>query len=157
MPGVVDDLELGVGEERHILALRGWPGDRVAAAREQQHLVRKALGGGRHHIGDGTAVFTPSPAATFAVAIAIMGAALVVALTGGIISLPLPGWTYVTAAVLIALLFAARAIGDFGLVGFFKTRGDGAFARLDTWVYSPLCLVLALAIATIIATRGRAG
>lgn len=102
---------------------------------------------------NGTAVFTPSPAATLAVAIAITGAALVVALTGGIMTLPLPSWTYVSASVLLALVFAARAIGDFGLVGFFKTRGDGAFARLDTWVYSPLCLILALAIATIIATR----
>ena len=55
---------------------------------------------------------------------------------------------------LLAFVFAARAIGDFGLVGFFKTRGDGAFARLDTWVYSPLCLILAAAIGTIVATRG---
>lgn len=118
--------------------------------------------GGRISLGaaiptvNGVATFTPSPQVTLAVAIAIAGAALVVALAGGIVTLPLPGWTYVSAAALLALTFAARAIGDFGLVGFFKTRGDGAFARLDTWVYSPLCLILALAIATIIATRGKA-
>ena len=104
----------------------------------------------------GVAVFTPSPAATFAVAVAIAGAALVVALAGGVVTLPLPSWSYVGAAGLLVLVFAARAIGDFRFVGFFKTRGDGAFAQLDTWLFSPLCLVLAAAIAAILATRGNA-
>ncbi|MCY0107261.1 DUF3995 domain-containing protein [Pseudomonas monsensis] len=42
----------------------------------------------------------------------------------------------------IALLMFARAIGDSNLVGFFKEVKDSRFARLDTWVYSPLCLAL---------------
>jgi hypothetical protein len=42
----------------------------------------------------------------------------------------------------IALLMFARAIGDSNLVGFFKEVKDSRFARLDTWVYSPLCAVL---------------
>jgi hypothetical protein len=42
----------------------------------------------------------------------------------------------------IALLMFARAIGDSNLVGFFKEVKGSRFARLDTWVYSPLCLVL---------------
>ena len=42
----------------------------------------------------------------------------------------------------IALLMFARAIGDSHLVGFFKEVKDSRFARLDTWVYSPLCLAL---------------
>jgi hypothetical protein len=84
-----------------------------------------------------------------------MGAALTVAAAGDLIRLPVPAWTVVGGAILLAVVFAARAIGDFRLVGFFKTRGDGAFAWLDTWVYSPLCLLLAAAIATIVATRGR--
>lgn len=116
--------------------------------------------GGRLSIGaavpqvGGIAAFRPSAAATWAVAIALFLAALVVAAAGGLIKVPGPAWTYVGAAIMLALIFAARAIGDFGLVGFFKTRGDGAFARLDTWVYSPLCLILAAAIGTIVATRG---
>jgi hypothetical protein len=42
----------------------------------------------------------------------------------------------------IALLMFARAIGDSELVGFFKEVKDSKFARLDTWLYSPLCVVL---------------
>ena len=42
----------------------------------------------------------------------------------------------------IAMLMFARAIGDSNLVGFFKEVKDSKFARLDTWVYSPLCVVL---------------
>nr|WP_315446624.1 DUF3995 domain-containing protein [uncultured Pseudomonas sp.] len=42
----------------------------------------------------------------------------------------------------IALLMFARAIGDSHLVGFFKEVKGSRFARLDTWVYSPLCAML---------------
>ncbi|WP_448107282.1 DUF3995 domain-containing protein [Pseudomonas azerbaijanoccidentalis] len=42
----------------------------------------------------------------------------------------------------IALLLFARAIGDSELVGFFKEIKGSRFARWDTWVYSPLCVVL---------------
>jgi hypothetical protein len=42
----------------------------------------------------------------------------------------------------IALLMFARAIGDSNLVGFFKEVKDSRFARLDTWLYSPLCAAL---------------
>ncbi|MDD0997005.1 DUF3995 domain-containing protein [Pseudomonas sp. TNT2022 ID1044] len=42
----------------------------------------------------------------------------------------------------IALLLFARAIGDSELVGFFKVIKGSRFARWDTWVYSPLCVVL---------------
>ncbi|KAB0481054.1 Protein of unknown function [Pseudomonas reinekei] len=42
----------------------------------------------------------------------------------------------------IALLLFARAIGDSELMGFFKEIKGSRFARWDTWVYSPLCVVL---------------
>jgi len=43
----------------------------------------------------------------------------------------------------IAGIFLLRAIGDFHYVGFFKRVRDSQFAKLDTWFYSPLCLLLA--------------
>ncbi|TMU78968.1 DUF3995 domain-containing protein [Pseudomonas fluorescens] len=46
----------------------------------------------------------------------------------------------------IALLMFARAIGDSHLVGFFKDVKGSRFARLDTWVYSPLCAVLGVGL-----------
>jgi len=47
----------------------------------------------------------------------------------------------------LALGFLARAIGDFRQVGFFKRIRQSPFARLDSRVYSPVCLFLAVAIA----------
>ncbi|HEX8180830.1 MAG TPA: DUF3995 domain-containing protein [Pyrinomonadaceae bacterium] len=44
----------------------------------------------------------------------------------------------------IALLFLLRAIGEFRLVGFFKQVRDTPFAHWDTWLFSPLCLFIAI-------------
>jgi hypothetical protein len=53
----------------------------------------------------------------------------------------------------MAAIFTVRAIGDFRYVGFFKTVRNTRFAELDTLVYTPLCLLLAVAI-TIVALSG---
>jgi hypothetical protein len=44
----------------------------------------------------------------------------------------------------IALVFFLRAIGEFRLVGFFKRVSDTPFAHWDTWLFSPLCLFIAV-------------
>ena len=43
----------------------------------------------------------------------------------------------------LSVVFALRAIGEFRLIGFFKSVTGTDFAQWDTWVYSPLCLLLA--------------
>ncbi|MVW88738.1 DUF3995 domain-containing protein [Pseudomonas sp. PB101] len=55
---------------------------------------------------------------------------------------PLHHWWLQWVISAIAILLFARAIGDSELVGFFKEVKGSKFARLDTWVYSPLCVVL---------------
>ena len=57
------------------------------------------------------------------------------------------------AAYVLALVFALRAIGDFRYVGFFKSLGDDPFRAWDTWLFSPLCLVVALAALTVARSR----
>lgn len=84
---------------------------------------------------DGIPAFRPSRAATAAVGMVLLGTALIVLLQ---LRLLLAG----AAAVLIL-----RAIGDFRLVGFFKRLRDSRFARMDTLLYSPLCLALGAALA----------
>jgi hypothetical protein len=49
----------------------------------------------------------------------------------------------------LALGLLARAIGEFKYVGFFKRVRDSKFARLDTLLYSPLCLLLAVGVALV--------
>jgi hypothetical protein len=47
-------------------------------------------------------------------------------------------------ALVIAVVLLLRAIGDFRFVGFFKTVKDTRFAVNDTYIFSPLCLILAI-------------
>ena len=55
---------------------------------------------------------------------------------------------YRAGATGVAAVLAARAIGDRRSVGFMKRSRDSAFARRDTYLYSPLCVLLAVAGAT---------
>jgi len=91
---------------------------------------------------NGRPAFVPGRAATLGVAGALLAAALVVALAAGLTGgPPVAPLARILTAVLGAILLA-RAIGDFRRVGFFKREQGGAFARLDTLAYSPLCLLL---------------
>ena len=99
---------------------------------------------------EGRPAFSPSPALTLAVAIALVGCAAVVALASGLVALPpeLAGLRAIAVwlAYGLALVLLLRAIGDFRLFGFFKrVRGTG-FARIDSLAYSPIALALAVAV-----------
>jgi hypothetical protein len=89
-----------------------------------------ALSSGSGHgavpVEGGTPLFVPSTRATLAVGVVLL----------------LVGLSYALAAGL-----AARAVGEFRYVGFFKRVRGSRFARLDTNVYSPLCLLLAAGVA----------
>lgn len=45
---------------------------------------------------------------------------------------------------IIPSIFLLRAIGEFKYVGFFKTVKKTDFAKLDTKLFSPLCLAIAI-------------
>ena len=92
----------------------------------------------------GRSAFTPSRATTFLVALGLATASLVVLLQGRILRLGLPSRPVTWVTIGLGLIFLARAIGDFRLVGFFKQHHGTLFAVRDTWLYSPLCLLLAL-------------
>jgi hypothetical protein len=91
---------------------------------------------------DGRPAFTPGRLATSIVAVLLLLAAATCASQAHLPGVPgipmarLGVWT-------LCILFLLRAIGDFRLVGFFKRVRTTRFARLDTLIYSPLCLTLA--------------
>jgi len=93
----------------------------------------------------GRAAFLPSPLMTVAVALALMGAAGVAILRGCVRFASFPGSAAHWASIALGGVFLFRAIGEFRLVGFFKRVQGTAFATWDTWLFSPLCLLLALA------------
>lgn len=90
--------------------------------------------------------FVPSATATLVVGVFLLSFALLVAATAGFVAAPLSGRVLSWLCFALALALFARAIGEFRLVGFFKRVRGSRFARLDTLVYSPLCLLLALIV-----------
>jgi hypothetical protein len=92
----------------------------------------------------GKPLFTPTPATTLLVALALLVCALLVLGMLGISRLGLPDWPFRIGVCGVAAAFLLRAIGDFRYLGLFKTVRDTAFARNDSWFYSPLCIVLAI-------------
>ncbi|MBD9606962.1 MULTISPECIES: DUF3995 domain-containing protein [Pseudomonas] len=86
--------------------------------------------------------FKPSGFGTLLVAVGLLLIAMLVCLRVGLYLPTVHHWSLQWVISAIALLMFARAIGDSNLVGFFKQVKDSKFARLDTWAYSPLCLVL---------------
>ena len=90
--------------------------------------------------------FNPGRGATLVVAAALASVAALVVVQAGLlgptIDHPLVRW----ALVAVAVILLVRAVGDFRLVGFFKKVTGSRFARLDTLVFSPLCVVLGLGL-----------
>ncbi|MEQ1725792.1 MAG: DUF3995 domain-containing protein [Sphingopyxis sp.] len=95
---------------------------------------------------NGEAAFIPPKWATAAVALGLFSCAWLVAALLKFLPSPIESAILDLLAYLLAAVFALRAIGDFNLVGFTKRQRDSRFARLDTLLYSPLCLVLAVAV-----------
>ena len=95
---------------------------------------------------NGQSAFVPSRAATLLVAAALLFAATVVAVAGGLVAEGGFGGLFRMLAFGLSATFVARAVGDFRLVGFFKRNRSTRFARLDTLVFSPICMALGLAV-----------
>ncbi|MBX3325917.1 MAG: DUF3995 domain-containing protein [Nitrospira sp.] len=81
--------------------------------------------------------------------LAITLCAVMITGTARMLMLPLPQATLVWLTRALAVILLLRAIGDFRLVGFWKRIRKTRFARLDTAVSSPLCLVLAIGSAIV--------
>lgn len=92
----------------------------------------------------GRRTFDPSPFGTILVAIALLVAMLIVLGRLGLLGEAIPRRVFRWGTCGIAVVFLLRAVGDFRLVGFFKRVSDTPFAHWDTWLFSPLCLAVAV-------------
>jgi hypothetical protein len=109
------------------------------------------VGGG--HLGSGVAIptrddrplFTPGPGSTLAVAALLGAAALVMLGRVGLWGSRLPRWPFAAGTWTVAVVFGARVVGDLRWFGLFKRTRRTPFAWWDTWLYVPLCALLALA------------
>ncbi len=95
---------------------------------------------------DGRPTFTPGRLTTIAVAAALAAAAITVLLRVGLLASPVSSTIVRTGTYILGAVFVLRAIGDFRVVGFFKTVRTTRFATNDTRFFSPLCLGLGGAV-----------
>lgn len=91
---------------------------------------------------DGRPVFKPTRTVTLVVALWLAGAAFVALVQGAIVAIPASPLLPRIAAIAIGMIFLFRAAGEFRLVGFSKSVRGTTFATLDTWLFSPLCVVI---------------
>jgi hypothetical protein len=95
------------------------------------------------HHEDGTAIVMKNRAAgAVAVGVILVGVMLLVLGLASAFRLPVPqSWLRIGGA-LWAAIFVGRAISWSRYVGMFKRVRNTRFARYDSWLYSPLCLLL---------------
>lgn len=74
--------------------------------------------------------------------------ALFYLLKSGLISFNAPNWILHYGSWIIPSIFLLRAIGDFKYIGFFKRIKKTDFAKRDSKIFSPLCLVVGLTAIT---------
>lgn len=86
--------------------------------------------------------FVPGPIEIAAVMILFWAASILLLIYVEIIPSIGPAWLPAFAGWSLAAVFLIRAIGEFKMLGFFKSIKDTPFARMDTVVYAPLCLLL---------------
>jgi Protein of unknown function (DUF3995) len=116
------------------------------------HMATFGLAGGESAAvpsSGGKPLFTPTPAMTAAVGVILLLVAALVAATAGLLSAHQPPRMLAWLCCGLALGLLARAVGDFQYLGFFKSVRGTPFATMDTWLYSPLCLLLALGVAAV--------
>ena len=98
---------------------------------------------------EGRPLFVPSPRATVGVGVVLVLFALLVAGTARVLPLGVPIFALRWLSYALAFGLLARAVGEFKYVGFFKRVRGSRFATMDTFVYSPLCVLLATGVALI--------
>ncbi len=95
-------------------------------------------------------IFHPSPLGTVLVALALFVAMLTILGQLDVWGTALPRWIFRWGTWSISFIFFLRAVGEFRFIGFFKRIRDTRFAYWDTWLFSPLCLLISI-IACVVA------
>lgn len=81
--------------------------------------------------------------ATLIVALILVSFGILYFVKSGLINVHLPSWLLYIYWI-IPSLFILRAIGDFKYVGFFKKIKHTAFAKADSRIFSPICLLIGI-------------
>ncbi|MEO5858143.1 MAG: DUF3995 domain-containing protein [Pyrinomonadaceae bacterium] len=92
----------------------------------------------------GEKIFTPSGFASTAVGLLLFLGMYAFLGRIGFLTFGFPAWLFRVGTAMIAVIFGLRSIGEFRYVGFFKSVRDSEFAAWDSYLFSPLCLFIAI-------------
>jgi len=84
----------------------------------------------------------PPMIATVIVGLGLLSFGLLYLFRSGLVRGDIPDWCFMYGGWAIPALFLVRSIGEFKYVGFFKRVRDTEFARADSKIFSPLCLII---------------
>jgi len=94
----------------------------------------------------GDQLIKPRKTDSFIVGIGLLGFAIFVISRGELLNIPIPSMLSNYGLWVIGSIFIIRSVGDFKYLGFFKKVKSTEFAKLDSRIYSPLCLLLGLGV-----------
>ncbi|MGG2066163.1 DUF3995 domain-containing protein [Bacillus sp. S14(2024)] len=101
----------------------------------------------------GEYAFVPRKIGTFVVALAILCFAMILLAQSRYLSFWNASHYTKWGCMILAGIFFLRAVGDMKYVGIFKKVKGTKFSVYDTWLYSPLCLYIALSFVVAVYSR----
>jgi hypothetical protein len=93
---------------------------------------------------NGEKVLNPKRIDCAIVAVGLTAFGLFYFFQSGVIEFEGATWIFKYGGWIIPAMFLLRAIGEFKYVGFFKSIKATEFARLDSKLFSPLCLIVGI-------------
>ena len=93
---------------------------------------------------NGERVLNPRKIDSAIVGTGLTAFSVIYALKSGLIDYNIPEWIMIYGSWIIPILFLLRAIGEFKYLGFFKSVRKTNFGKLDTFFFSPLCLLIGI-------------
>ncbi len=92
----------------------------------------------------GERVLNPKKYDSAIVGLALTSFGLFYLLKTGLIDIQMPNWLVTYGGWIIPGIFILRAIGEFKYLGFFKKIKNTEFGKLDSKLFSPLCMVIGI-------------
>ena len=93
---------------------------------------------------NGEIIFNPRKIDSAIVGLGLCLFGVVYLLKSGLVNFQLPNWIVTYGGWIIPCIFILRAIGEFKYVGFFKKIKQTDFGKMDSKLFSPLCLAIGL-------------
>lgn len=93
---------------------------------------------------EGKRVLNPTRLESAMVGIGLILFGLIYLVKSGLLDMNLPIWIIQYGGWVIPSIFVLRAVGDFKYIGFFKRIKKTEFGKMDSKLFSPLCLAIGL-------------